>query len=94
VPHLIRATALDTLYVSEVHEVYQFEKLIQTSTYKIRDYACHNCNTMSLTNVSTVLFIQSGITLQWFRNLTAAAGALYAPQIPKIYMPHLCFKEI
>jgi len=41
-----------------------------------------------------VLFIQSGITLQWFRNLTAAAGALYAPQIPKIYMPHLCFKEI
>jgi hypothetical protein len=64
-PNLIQATALDTLYVSEVHDVYQFEKLIQTSAYKIRNYACHTYNTMSLTKVSIALLIQSGITLQW-----------------------------
>jgi len=46
VPNLLQATARDTLYVYEVHDVYQFEKLIQTSTYKFRNYVCHTYNTM------------------------------------------------
>ena len=63
--------------------MYQFEKLIQTSTYKFHNYVRHTYNTNSLTKVSTALSIRSGTTLKLFYESNCGSRRILCPTNPE-----------